>query len=151
MGGQHPWAPGRGPHHTNTHDRRTPLLQLLALPPPQPLHPRHVTPALLFTLNSRVCRVTIAQQLVTEPAVLVLDEPTSGLDSYTALHLMRTLKQVASSGGRIVLLSFHQPSPAMFSLLDRAYLVAQVGAASWLAGQRGAAEGQAVRAARAAG
>jgi energy-coupling factor transporter ATP-binding protein EcfA2 len=110
-----------------------------------------VTPALLFTLNSRVCRVTIAQQLVTEPAVLVLDEPTSGLDSYTALHLMRTLKQVASSGGRIVLLSFHQPSPAMFSLLDRAYLMAQVGAASWLAGQRGAAEGQAVRAARAAG
>jgi ABC-type multidrug transport system ATPase subunit len=71
--------------------------------------------------------VTISQQLVTEPAVLVLDEPTSGLDSYTALHLMRTLKQVASSGGRIVLLSFHQPSPAMFSLLDRAYLMAQAG------------------------
>ena len=78
-------------------------------------------------------------ELVTEPSVLVLDEPTSGLDSYTALSLMRTMKGVAGGGGgsagasgggggagRIVLLSFHQPSPAMFSLLDRAFLMAQV-------------------------
>ncbi|KAL4458955.1 hypothetical protein ABPG75_013820 [Micractinium tetrahymenae] len=88
-------------------------------------------------------RVTIAMELVTAPAVLVLDEPTSGLDSYTALNLMRTLKQVAS-GGRIVLLSFHQPSPAMFSLLDSAYLMAQgrcifagppASAEGWLAGR----------------
>jgi hypothetical protein len=33
--------------------------------------------------------------------------------------------QVAGEG-RIVLLSYHQPSPAMFSLLDRAHLMAQV-------------------------
>jgi len=32
--------------------------------------------------------------------------------------------QVASAG-RIVMLSFHQPSPSMFSLLDRAYLLAR--------------------------
>ncbi|GAB4823317.1 hypothetical protein N2152v2_010363 [Parachlorella kessleri] len=69
-------------------------------------------------------RVTIGMELVTDPAVLVLDEPTSGLDSYTALLLMKTLKQVASAG-RIVMLSFHQPSPSMFSLLDRAYLLAR--------------------------
>jgi hypothetical protein len=36
---------------------------------------------------------------------------------------MTTLKQVAASG-RIVVLSFHQPSPAMFNLLDRAFLLA---------------------------
>ena len=140
----------------------------------------------------RVCRLTVAMELVIEPAVLVLDEPTSGLDSYTALNLMRTMKQVGcwrgqegrvwrrdgacgpallhathacshlrpvrvsvrrpphhltnvtvpprslpspalalalaclqvASGGRIVLLSFHQPSPAMFSLLDRTFLMA---------------------------
>ncbi len=34
------------------------------------------------------------------------------------------LMQVASAG-RIVMLSFHQPSPSMFSLLDRAYLLAR--------------------------
>lgn len=44
-------------------------------------------------------RVTIAMELVTEPAVLVLDEPTSGLDSYTALNLMRTMKQVGTAAG----------------------------------------------------
>lgn len=62
-------------------------------------------------------------QLVHSPAVLLLDEPTSGLDSCTALSLMRSLRAVARAG-RVVLLSFHQPSPAMFSLLDRVYLVA---------------------------
>ena len=45
--------------------------------------------------------------------------------------------QVAG-GGRIVLLSFHQPSPAMFSLLDRAYLLA--GGACVFAGPPVAAE-----------
>ena len=37
---------------------------------------------------------------------------------------MHTLKHIASAG-RIVLLSFHQPSPAMFNLLDRSYLMAE--------------------------
>lgn len=69
-------------------------------------------------------RVTIAMELVTNPSVLILDEPTSGLDSFTAYSMMSTLKSVANSG-RIVMLSFHQPSPAMFSLLDRCFLLAQ--------------------------
>jgi ABC-type multidrug transport system ATPase subunit len=69
-------------------------------------------------------RITIAMELVTNPAILVLDEPTSGLDSFTAYSMMSTLKSVANSG-RIVMLSFHQPSPAMFNLLDRCFLMAQ--------------------------
>ncbi|KFM28717.1 putative ATP-dependent permease [Auxenochlorella protothecoides] len=69
-------------------------------------------------------RVSIAMELVHGPGVLILDEPTSGLDSFTALNLMHSLKRVARAG-RIVVLSFHQPSPAMFSLLDRAYLLAR--------------------------
>ena len=69
-------------------------------------------------------RVSIAMELVTNPPVLLLDEPTSGLDSTTAYQLMRSLKAIAASG-RIVLLSFHQPSPAMFHLLDRVMLLAQ--------------------------
>ncbi len=69
-------------------------------------------------------RITIAMELVTNPAILVLDEPTSGLDSFTAYNMMSTLKTVANSG-RIVMLSFHQPSPAMFNLLDRCFLMAQ--------------------------
>jgi hypothetical protein len=55
--------------------------------------------------------------------ILVLDEPLSGLDSFTALQLMRTLQQVAASG-RVVALSLHQPSPAIFASLDTAMLLA---------------------------
>ena len=69
-------------------------------------------------------RVTIGMELVIDPSVIVLDEPTSGLDSHTALNLMSTLKSVASAG-RVVMLSFHQPSPAMFGLLDRVFLMAR--------------------------
>ena len=69
-------------------------------------------------------RVTIGMELVIDPAIIVLDEPTSGLDSHTALNLMVTLKAVAAAG-RIVMLSFHQPSPAMFDLLDRSFLMAR--------------------------
>ncbi|KAK9908503.1 hypothetical protein WJX75_008761 [Coccomyxa subellipsoidea] len=69
-------------------------------------------------------RVTIGMELVIDPSILILDEPTSGLDSYTAVNLMTTLKQVAQAG-RIVMLSFHQPSPAMYELLDRVFLMAR--------------------------
>jgi hypothetical protein len=43
-------------------------------------------------------------ELVTDPAILILDEPTSGLDSYTALLLMKMLKQVPGHG-------YHLASP----------------------------------------
>eukprot|EP00879_Flechtneria_rotunda_P000702 GHRR01000820.1.p1 GENE.GHRR01000820.1~~GHRR01000820.1.p1 ORF type:complete len:943 (+),score=354.31 GHRR01000820.1:2184-5012(+) len=68
-------------------------------------------------------RVAIGMELVINPQVLVLDEPLSGLDSFTALQLMRTLQAVAASG-RVVALSLHQPSPALFSALDTAMLLA---------------------------
>lgn len=69
-------------------------------------------------------RVAIAMELVIDPSALLLDEPTSGLDSTSAFNLMKTLKHVARSG-RIVILTFHQPSPSMFNLLDQAILLAQ--------------------------
>lgn len=53
----------------------------------------------------------------------MLDEPLSGLDSFTALQLMRSLQAVAASG-RVVALSLHQPSPALFGALDSAMLLA---------------------------
>lgn len=69
-------------------------------------------------------RVAIAMELVRNPSILILDEPTTGLDSYAALQVMKTLKDLASAG-RIVILSFHQPSPAMFNLLDNVFLLAE--------------------------
>ncbi|WAR14879.1 ABCG5-like protein [Mya arenaria] len=63
-------------------------------------------------------RVTIAIQLLKNPDIILLDEPTSGLDSYTARHLVSNLRDLARRGN-IVMLSLHQPSSDIYSLLDR--------------------------------
>ncbi|GMH35544.1 hypothetical protein BSKO_03412 [Bryopsis sp. KO-2023] len=69
-------------------------------------------------------RVTIGMELITDPRLVIMDEPLSGLDSYSALNLMYTLKSV-SSAGRMVVLSLHQPTPAMLNLLDQMLLLAK--------------------------
>ncbi|XP_052766024.1 ATP-binding cassette sub-family G member 5-like [Mya arenaria] len=62
-------------------------------------------------------RVTIAIQLLKDPDMIFLDEPTSGLDSYTARYLVSNLRDLARRG-KIVLLTIHQPSSEIFTLLD---------------------------------
>jgi ABC-type multidrug transport system ATPase subunit len=42
-------------------------------------------------------RVSIACQIITDPAILCADEPTSGLDSFTAITVMESLKRLCSS------------------------------------------------------
>lgn len=69
-------------------------------------------------------RVSIGMELVTAPKILFLDEPTSGLDSYTAASIMSTLTRLARNG-RMVLLSLHQPSEAVFNELDKILLLAR--------------------------
>jgi ABC-type antimicrobial peptide transport system ATPase subunit len=69
-------------------------------------------------------RVSIALELSGRPQVLILDEVTSGLDSYTAHRLMVTLHNIAVQHQRIMITSIHQPSQAIFSMLDRLLLLA---------------------------
>ena len=68
-------------------------------------------------------RVSVAMELVTNPKIVLLDEPTSGLDSSSAKQVISALKSLSKSGC-VVILSLHQPSPAIFSMLDRVYLLA---------------------------
>ena len=82
-------------------------------------------------------RVAIGMEIVTEKSLILLDEPTSGLDAYNALNLLQLLSRVAkgeSEGiqgakrrrpSRIVIISLHQPSSALFNILDRVALLAQ--------------------------
>ena len=56
---------------------------------------------------------------------MILDEVTSGLDSYTAHRLIETLRAVAQTHQRIFITSLHQPSQAIFSMLDRILLLAR--------------------------
>ena len=66
--------------------------------------------------------VTIANEMISQPSVLILDEPTSGLDSSNALKIMNVLKEQAALGKNIIL-TIHQPSSTIFEMLDRLLLV----------------------------
>lgn len=63
-------------------------------------------------------RVSIGIGIIHDPIILFLDEPTSGLDSTSAYMVIKVLKRIAQ-GGSAVVLSIHQPSYRIVSLLDR--------------------------------
>ncbi|CAN6485748.1 unnamed protein product [Victoria cruziana] len=68
-------------------------------------------------------RVSIGLSLLHDPAILLLDEPTSGLDSASAYHVLQTLRSVAASRHRTVVLSIHQPSYRILSTIDSLLLL----------------------------
>ncbi|KAL2328583.1 hypothetical protein Fmac_022010 [Flemingia macrophylla] len=63
-------------------------------------------------------RDSIGIDIIHDPIVLFLDEPTSGLDSTSAFMVVKVLQRIALSGS-IVIMSVHQPSYRILSLLDR--------------------------------
>ena len=65
-------------------------------------------------------RVSIGNEMIANPSVLILDEPTSGLDSYTAAHVIDLLKHQASLG-KIIVLTIHQPSSLIFGVAGSTY------------------------------
>ena len=69
-------------------------------------------------------RVSIALELLTDPALLLLDEPTSGLDSTIAAKLIATLRGL-SMAGRAIVASIHQPSTRVFRSFDVVMLLAE--------------------------
>lgn len=50
-------------------------------------------------------------------------EVTSGLDSFTAYTIVKVLKEMTDSGKTIIAI-VHQPSSDIFSIFDRAYILA---------------------------
>ncbi|KAL1569262.1 ABC transporter G member 14 [Salvia divinorum] len=67
-------------------------------------------------------RVSIGQEMLINPSLLLLDEPTSGLDSTAAHRIMKTLKGLAS-GGRTVITTIHQPSSRLYYMFDKVVLL----------------------------
>eukprot|EP00127_Corallochytrium_limacisporum_P001713 Clim_evm50s77 gene=Clim_evmTU50s77 len=70
-------------------------------------------------------RVSIAAELLTDPAVLFLDEPTSGLDATTAMIIAKSLRKLAHKQQRTIICSIHQPSSQLFHLFDRVFLMSE--------------------------
>ncbi|BGP27054.1 ATP-binding cassette transporter snq2 [Rhodotorula toruloides] len=71
-------------------------------------------------------RLSLAVQLLSDPAVLYADEPTSGLDAFTAQNVMQMLRDLASDG-RTIIVSVHQPRSDIWALFDNVVLLAKGG------------------------
>jgi len=71
-------------------------------------------------------RVSIAMDLIGNPAVLFVDEPTSGLDSTTARQVVKILSSLAKGSvghRRTIICTIHQPSFKIFSHFDKLTLL----------------------------
>ncbi|XP_019100290.1 PREDICTED: ABC transporter G family member 27-like isoform X3 [Camelina sativa] len=63
-------------------------------------------------------RVSIGNEIMTNPSLLLLDEPTSSLDSTTALKIVQMLQSIAKAG-KTVVTTIHQPSSRLFHRFDK--------------------------------
>ncbi|CAA7403856.1 unnamed protein product [Spirodela intermedia] len=70
-------------------------------------------------------RVSIGQEMLVNPSLILLDEPTSGLDSTTAQRIVTTLGELAGDGGRTVVMTIHQPSSRLFYMFHKVLLLSQ--------------------------
>jgi len=67
-------------------------------------------------------RLSLASELLSDPALLFVDEPSSGLDSAMAESVIELLKNLATgsetSGPRTIVATIHQPSTDVFEMFD---------------------------------
>lgn len=69
-------------------------------------------------------RVSIGQEVIINPSILLLDEPTSCLDSTTAQRIVSTLWELAN-GGRTIVMTIHQPSSRLFYMFHKELLLSK--------------------------
>lgn len=78
-------------------------------------------------------RVSIGQELLRQPDILILDEPTSGLDSMNCKNLIKSLVQLigASRKGTMkplaIVMTIHQPDVDIFQMFDHIYCMGRGG------------------------
>lgn len=78
-------------------------------------------------------RVSIAQELLSKPDILILDEPTSGLDSRTCFKTVSVLRDLVnmSRAGLMpplaIVMTIHQPQIKIFNLFHHVYILSSIG------------------------
>lgn len=78
--------------------------------------------------GGQIKRLSIAQELVSKPHVLILDEPTSGLDSTSAFQTVQLLHDLSKSSPPVAIMAtIHQPSARVFSLFHKIYCLSSIG------------------------
>lgn len=73
-------------------------------------------------------RVSVGIQMISDPKVLCLDECTSGLDSFTAITVIESLVNLASSDHQTTIIcSIHQPRADIFYMFETVLLLSRGG------------------------
>lgn len=78
-------------------------------------------------------RVSIAQELLSKPDILILDEPTSGLDSLTCFRTISVLRDLVnkSRAGLMpplaIIMTIHQPQIKIFNIFHHVYVLSSMG------------------------
>ena len=76
-------------------------------------------------------RLSIAQELVSKPNLLILDEPTSGLDSASCFQCVELLLKLAQQRDYehplAIVATIHQPSARVFMMFQRVYFLSTKG------------------------
>lgn len=67
-------------------------------------------------------RLSIAIELITNPALVFMDEPTTSMDTFTAEKIIEIIRKLASKG-RTIIATIHQPNTDIYKKLDRLMLL----------------------------
>ena len=69
--------------------------------------------------------ICVGIDIIHFPSIIFLDEPTSGLDSNTALSIIDSLQYIAQAMNCTILLTIHQPSSKIFSLINKVLFLSE--------------------------
>jgi len=67
-------------------------------------------------------RLSIAIELITNPALIFMDEPTTSMDTFTAEKIIEIIRKLASKG-KTIIATIHQPNSEIYKKLDRLMLL----------------------------
>jgi len=67
-------------------------------------------------------RLSIAVELITNPALVFMDEPTTSMDTFTAEKIIEIIGKLAQKG-RTIIATIHQPNTDIYNKLDQLMLL----------------------------